>query len=173
MKKVLNNFCSCLIFIVVPFFAEAQKISEKPKQLWTLQQVKEMAKKYNLQDSITPSNRFFLIYVDKKSIDTYLKEESEAVKAKVELMTYLDKTKYVRTYEDYVNLVNALPTIREGIVAMHGGEFKHQIYIRDARKYKWRIYRKAQGALSFERADLPVSENELKWGKRIDNLPKE
>jgi hypothetical protein len=173
MKKTFNILCAFFIALTFPFVSTAQKISEKPKQLWTLEQVKEMAKKYNLQDSITTTKRFFLVYVNKQFIDKYLQDEAKAIRAKAELRIYLEKTKSVRTYEDYTNLVNSLPTIREGIVSMHGGEFKHQIYVRDALKFKWRIYRKDQGALSFERADLPFSEDELSWGVRLDTLAKD
>jgi hypothetical protein len=172
MKKSLNQFCILFILLISSFLAEAQKIAQKPKQLWTIEQVKEMAKKYNLQDSITSTKRFFLIYVNKDDIEKYLREESKAIRAKAELYTYLEKTKYVRTFDDDVNLINSLPTVRETIVASRGGEFKHQLYIRDARKFKWRIYRSEKGALSFERADEPISEDELKWGKRLDTLPK-
>jgi hypothetical protein len=173
MKKVFNVLCTCFFLFIFLSLAEAQKVAGKPKQMYTLVEVKEMAKKYNLQDSITSTKRFFLLYFDKNGIEKYLQEESKAIRAKVELLTYLEKTKYVRTFDDDVNLINSLPIIREGIVKSRGGEFQHQLYIRDARKFKWRIYRNEKGALSFERADEPILEHELKWGKRIDNLAKE
>jgi hypothetical protein len=173
MKKSFNGFFFCIILTVVPFLTNAQKLPVQRVQLWTVDQVKEMAKKYKLQDSVTASNRFFLVYENKQTIDNYLKEESEAIKAIIDLHKYLSKTKYVKTYEDYVKLVNSFPTIRASVVKAHGGEVKHQKYIAAALKFKWRIYRKEQGALSFERADLPVSEAELTWGKRIDTLVKE
>ena len=173
MKCISKILYTCLLSLLSLSVVQAQKVVEKPKQLWTLSQVKQMAIKYNLQDSITASKRFFLLYFDKNGIEKYLQEESKAIRAKAELLMYLDKTKYVKTFDDDVNLINSLPTIREGIVKSRGGEFQHQLYIRDARKFKWRIYRNEKGALSFERADEPISEYESKWGKRIDTLAKE
>ena len=169
MGNSIKKHIILLLLAVFPFVGYAQS-SARPAPKWTIEQVREMAKKYNLQDSISSTNRYFLIYTDKKNIEKYLQEESTAIRETREMKTYLEKTKFVRTFDDDIRLLDAYPSVRAIIVKMRGGEFAHKKYIASAQKYKWRIYRNNQGGLAFERADLPVTESETKFGQRIDNL---
>lgn len=170
MNKSIDSIAILFVFSLLPLSVNSQNPT-RPEPKWTIEQVREMAKKYNLQDSISYTNRYFLIYVDKIKVEKYLQEESTAIRETKEMKEYLEKTKFVRTLDDDIRLLNSYPSVKAAIVKMRGGEAGHRRYVQQARKYQWRIYRNNQGGLAFERADLPITESEKKFGQRIDNLP--
>ncbi len=165
MKKITNII---IALFLLQLNLLGQNIS-KAEQKLTLPMVKKIAQKYGLQDSITRTKRYFLVYLDEKAVEAYLKKENDIIYRRKELLRYLELTKNVRTYEDDINLINAFPTVREKIVKFRGGEENHKKYIEEARKYKWRIYRDEKGVLSFVKADSPISTKELRYGQRQDN----
>jgi hypothetical protein len=147
--------------------------SKSYKPQWTIEQVKEMARKYGIEDSISPTKRHFLVYFDKSSIEKYLQKESKAVQAKKEYKAYLSATSKVRTFEDDIKLLEQYPSVKADVVKMHGGDIGYKQYVTKSSKYKWRIHRNSQGGLYFERADLPTTNEEKQFGQRIDNLPRQ
>lgn len=53
-------------FLTLTSKVQSQNPNEKPLvNLWTIEQVKEMAKKYNLQDSISMTRNNFLLFISK------------------------------------------------------------------------------------------------------------
>ena len=172
MKKITNILLAVVGIVIIPLFAFSQNtLPKSPKALWSLEEVKQMAKKYDVQDCVSAEKNTYLLYVDKKNLDAYFAQEAKAQKKRAESNAYLQKTKFVRTFEDHDNLINAYPSVRANIVKSRGGEEKHQEYIKAACQYKWRIYRNVHGGLAFYRADEPVMGSEAEWGQRIDNLP--
>ena len=173
MKKNIKFYAIFIFLFAFSLVLVSQNTPIKePKQLWTIEEVKDMAKKYNFQDSISSTKRNFLVYLDKKGIEKHFMDEVKVRQHRNEMKTYLEKTKYVRTFDDDNNLLNSYPTVRAQTVKGRGGEIKHLEYIKAARKYQWRIYRNSIGGLAFYRADQPVMKSESDWGQRIDNLPK-
>jgi hypothetical protein len=172
MKNSIRFFAT-LIMLAFCLIASAQNATVKAKKLWSLAEVKAMAKKYHLEDSVTLPKNEFLVYLSKKSLDNHFKREAEVAKKNFDWSEYLSKTKYIHTFEEDAKLMESYPAVRKAIVEMRGGEQAHQAYVAAAKKYQWRIYRDNTGGLAFFRADLPVNEREFHYGKRIDTLPKE
>jgi hypothetical protein len=164
---------SSIYFIGFSVIAKAQNTAVTPKKMWTISEIKEMAKKYNLQDSVVLPRNAFLVYLNRKTLDFYLKRQSAQARENQEWFEYSAKNQYVRTFDEDAKLVELYPTIRASIVKSRGGEKAHQEYIAAARQYQWRIYRNSDGGLAFFRADQPIEEREFQYGKRIDNLQKQ
>jgi uncharacterized membrane protein len=174
MKKlIIYSVVAISIFLNTDL--NAQNANTKPipsmKQLWTLEQVKAMAKKYNYQDSISEKKNNLLLYMTKEQIEEHLSSEFNIKEYRKEMNTYLANTKNVKNYDDFLKLINSLPRVKKQLVKLEGGEASFEKKINDAKQYKWRIYRNPEGALSFFRADTKIITSELKNGKRIDNLP--
>ncbi|MDZ7876047.1 MAG: hypothetical protein U5L45_00170 [Saprospiraceae bacterium] len=173
MKNSIR-FLTTVLLLVCCFVTNAQnKTAPTAKKLWTIEQVQEMAKKYNLQDSVLLPRKAFLVYLSKKNIDAHLQRMSASVKADKDWSEYFAKTKDVRTFDEDAKLVEVYPAVRAAIVKMRGGEQAHQKYKMSASKYKWRIYRDNNGALAMFRADQPVEAREFQYGVRVDNLQKQ
>ena len=176
MKKANKYFC-IIIITLLPIFSYSQnspnqQLPSKLEQLWTINQVKDMSKKYNLQDSVVLKRYSFLLYTSKENMEKYFHREAKAIQLNAEFSAYLSKTKYVRNHDDYEKLLNFFPNVKTDIVKSYGGEQGFNEYVKEARKYKWRIYRNPKGGLGFWRSDTNITQEELKFGKRVDNLPK-
>lgn len=168
MKRSVNILI--LIFAFV-FSANSQNMPKDAKKLWTIAEVKVVAKKYNFEDSVTLPRFTVLQYLDKKNMEYYIKINSESAQKNKQWTEYLKKTQFVRTFDDYAKLVESYPLVRQAIVKTRGGEQAHQDYIASAKRYRWRIYRNTDGGIGIYRADSPIGSTELQWGQRIDNLP--
>ncbi len=167
MKKV--SLCIILFFTSLNFINSQNKVSKK---IWTVQQVKEMAKPYNLQDSVSETKNNLLLYMTKSEIVSYFNREVKYREFYKAYTYYREKSKSVRTYSDYFNLLDQVPLIKEDVIKSHGGEDNYAKFKQDALKYQWRIYKDTNQDLRFIRADTKVTPNELKIGTRVDNLPK-
>lgn len=172
MTSLINLPILFSIVLLFPLSANAQDTLPKLKQLWTLEEVKEMAKKYNLQDSVGPKKNNFLLYTKRRSIEKYFQQVTKDIQMREEFKAYLAKTKNVRTYEEFENLLNSFPNVKAVLVESQGGEDNYKKYMKESRNYTWRIYRNKDGGLAFFRADEAITEGEFQCGQRIDNLPK-
>ena len=172
MKNLIN--LSTLFFITLFFHVDANAQDTLPtlKQLWTLEEVKEMAKKYNFQDSIGSGKNTLLLYIDKRGIEKYFQQQAKAIQIHNEFKAYLSKTINVRNFEDLEILLNSFPNVKDAVVKSHGSENNYNKYMSEVYCYCWRIYRNKDGGLAFFRADEEITEHELNCGQRIDNLPK-
>ena len=177
--KNSNKYLNIIMLIFLPILSYSQDSPKqkepKLKQLWTLAQVKEMAKKYNLQDSVVLKKYNFLLYTKKRSVEKYFQKEAKEIQIREEFKTYLSKTKNVRTYKDYENLLNSFPNVKQAIAQSQGGEVAFDKYLKESSKYTWRIYRNKDGGLGFYYANEAIDEEEANYAKRcqrIDNLPK-
>ena len=165
MKKLM--FC---LLSLQSFFLSAQ--DKFPGQLWTVKEVQEVGKKYEFQDEISTTKNNMLLFMPQRDIEKYFAKERETMLTKKEFALFRDKTKYVRTYEDYSNLVETYPRVRKLLVKSFGNEEGYQKEKNAHIKTKYRIYREDNGALKFVKAENEVSDSEHKMGQRIDNLPK-
>jgi hypothetical protein len=168
MKKLMSILG--LLTIVAINILEAQNLSKK---LWTLSQVKEMAKSYNFQGEISETKNNGLLYLTKEQLIEYFNEESKTRKNIAEFEIFIQKTKYVTTVEDYYRLINSIPSVREDFVKkIFKSEQKFISNYEKAMKLKWRIYRNNKGEMSFYEADKPVGSEEHMKGTRQDKLSK-
>ena len=166
-----------LIFLPILSYSQDSPKQKEPKlkQLWTLSEVKEMAKKYNLQDSISLKKNSLLLYTKRSSIEKHFQQEAKMIQIHNEFRAYLAQTINVRNFEDYEILLDSFPNVKEAIVKSHGGQQAFNKYMQEACIFTWRIYRNKDGGLGFYRADLALDEEETEYAKncqRIDNLPK-
>ena len=81
---------------------------------------------------------------------------------------YFEKTKDIRTFDDYCKLMDALPNMKRMEVESYGGEAKHQQWVESRRNIAWHIYRDYKGMLTWVRPEddnrgIPIP------GERIDN----
>ena len=166
------NKISKISIIVVLTFSITHLYSQVMKKLWTVEQVKSIAKKYGMEDYVSDTKNTALLYDKKEDIEKYFQEESKVKQRIKEFKEYSEKTKYVRTYDDYLKLLEQYPTLKAQLEKSQGGSEEYAKYNAEAKKEKWRIYRNASGGLSFQNAALPIEPQELQWGKRVDNLPK-
>jgi hypothetical protein len=138
----------------------------------TVEEAKQMAKKFNLEDSVSFKKNNILLFLPKEKAEKYLLSMSEGIKRNNEFNIFLNKTQYVKSYSDYFKLINSMPNVRKGWVDGFGSEKKYNDYIKETLKNNWRIYRTAKGELKFFRSDTKISQVELNLGKRLDTLPK-
>jgi hypothetical protein len=167
MAKII----SLLLIIILANRLDAQELSKK--RIWTLAQVQEMAKPYNMEGEISETKNNALMYFTKEQLIEYFKEESKTRKDIAEFELFVKKTKYVKTVEDYYRLINSIPSVREDFVKkIFKSEAKYVSNYEKAMKLKWRIYRNDKGEMSFYQADTPVTPIEHTKGVRQDKLPK-
>lgn len=173
MKKLilLIVILSITVFLKQYSFCQTPNSGITTKPLWDIQDIKSIAKKYDLQDSV--SDRYkFLIYVNKNDIEGYFDDMAKVVKQRKTYNNYYSETSKIRDYKDYILLLEKYPEVKKDIIKSHGSEIQYNRYIKSALKYNWRIYRNQNGGLSFYRADTDIDKSELNRGRRIDNLPK-
>ncbi|MBL7818411.1 MAG: hypothetical protein JNL70_25595 [Saprospiraceae bacterium] len=169
MKKTII----VLLCLLMQLSSKSQDVFATAKKLWTIEEVKAVAQKYNFEDSVVLPRFKYLQYMDKVNMEYYIKENAKVAQSMREMLEYVKQTKYVRTFDDHEKLVNRYPSVREAMVKMRGGEEAHDCYVESANKYGWRIYRDSGGALTFLRADEPIDAEEYQYGQRVDNLPPE
>lgn len=171
MKKI-SQLSTIILLIGFNYHATSQ--AKLPPRKWTVEQVKKMATPYGMQDSISETKNVLLLSMDKAFIQSYFKRQVDHKENTKQTNAYLTETANVRTYRDYVNVLKKHSSIRAAILKNRGITEQEQDKLDyEAMKINWRIYRNKSGGLYLERADKPVTEGELKFGKRIDNLPKE
>lgn len=169
MKKII--FISfCLYQITSVTFSQN---SANHLQKWTLDEVKNMVKKYNLQDSVTTTKNNGLMYKDKAEIEQWAQSWVKSNEERAEISAYFKDTEKVRSRADYFKLLDSYPTIKQKIVKSYGGEIGFQNYKETSLKAQWRIYRNEKGELAFRPANFPISEEEKCLGKRVDILPQQ
>ena len=164
-----------ILVILTLCFLQKNVIGQNNKQLpamkplWSVEQVKEMAKKYNLHDSISATKNNLLLFMTKEQIENYFKDEFKNRHLIKESKEYRSKTKDVRNYKDFLNLLAQYPTMKAKAELSHGGKDGFEKYNRDALNIKWQIYRSNDGGLTFIN---PASKcaTDLSKLQRLDNL---
>ncbi len=140
-------------------------------QKWTLNEVKSMVKKYNLQDSVTATKNNGLMYKEKAEIERWGQSWAKSIDERAKITTYFKDTETVRNRADYFKLLDSYPSIKQVLIKSHGGEIGFQKYKEVSLKTLWRVYRNDRGELAFRPASNPISEEEKYLGKRVDTLP--
>jgi hypothetical protein len=160
-----------ILLILVSWLHFVANGQERQKPQMTIEELTTIAKKYGLENMVSQNKG--LVYSDKKEVEQYFQNESKAQKSSAEFSLMMTKTKNVRTYKDYFNLLDASPLVKEQFLAAHSwNEEAYQKYVSSFAKYKWRIYRDEFGGISFYRADTKIAKEEPKQSLRIDRLPK-
>ena len=162
-----------LFLLSIPFalaltMCKTQPIEHKLSPQITWEQVQAVAKKYGLQDSITQNNSNGLVYMSLEVLEQYMIDTKKSVDAGKEMAIYFEKTKDIRTFDDYCKLMDALPNMKRMEVESYGGEAKHQQWVESRRNIAWHIYRDYKGMLTWVRPEddnrgIPIP------GERIDN----
>jgi hypothetical protein len=165
----MNKLSQILIPLIVMFFTSLM-YSQNQKKLWTLEQIKEIAKRYGMEEYVSKTRNTALLYEKKEDVEEYFKEESELFKREKIFQAFSERTKYIRTYDDYLNLLKQYPIVEAEVEKTHGGKEAFSKYNEIAKKEKWRIYRNKSGGLAFRNAAFPIEAGELNFGKRVDNL---
>lgn len=173
MKKIIFT-TFCLQFILAVCFSQnTTKTRHVLTQKWTLEEVKNMVKKYNLQDSVTTTNNNALMFFDKNEIEFWCQNRLTGIRERTIRERYFKDTEKVKSRVDYFKLLDNHPSIKQIIVEGHGGEDGFQKYKARVLKSDWRIYRNEKGELAFRPAKYPISEEEQHLGKRVDTLLKQ
>jgi hypothetical protein len=167
--KIILKVSIILLLASFAFIAKGQSSSNK---LQTVEQVKNLAKKYGLQDKLQESEFTFLKNKSENTVNDYLKTRYTFELREEAVKKFRAKTLYVRTMKDYFELIEKDPTIREIEVKIYGGEEAYKNYFHEMIKYQYRIYRDTNGALSFFKKESPFRAQESISGTRIDNLAK-
>ena len=169
MKKISILICiAALIFKCT--FAFSQTI--KRSQLWTIEEVQQIAQTYKFPITISNTQNNLLLYMSKPEIDAYFKRQVKNLEIGKENAVMMQKTELVKNMSDYINLIESLPLVKEQMVKAYGGIEKYNEHVLKSCKYDWRIYRDKKGALYFYRSENEISESELAKGQRIDDLQK-
>ena len=163
MKRPLYLLIIFLLFSS-PFIAKGQPNVSK-------EQVRNMAKKYGLQDKLQEKEMALLSNQPEKMVNDYLKKRYDFEVREEIVRKFREKTLYVRSMKDYFELIEQNPTARQIEINIHGGEKSYKEYYKEMIKYQYRIYRYPNGALAFLKKESPKSAEESQFGQRIDNLP--
>ena len=169
MKKI-SVFIYIIALIFKCTFAFSQ--TKESSQLWTIEEVQQIAQTYKFPITISDTQNNLLLYMPKPAIDAYFKKEVKNLEIGKEYALMRQKTESVRNMDDYINLIESLLLVKEQMVKAHGGIEKYNQFVLENCKYDWRIYRDKKGALYFYRNENEVSESELAKGQRIDDLQK-
>lgn len=167
MKKIIF-ITTCLTLVWGMTFSQN---SAKSSQNWSLEEVKNMVKKYNLQDSVTATKNNGLMYADKIEIEKWAKSWVRAIEQQKERESFFNETQKVRTRADYYKVLETHPLIKQQLVNMQGGEVNYEKHKAETLKTNWRVYRNKKGELAFLPANRPIRAEEKQNGQRIDNLP--
>ena len=142
-------------------------------QVSTISELKLMGKKYGLEDYVSENNNQHLQYETKQDAENYFKQEYETREAIKETEQYLSKTRYVKTPEDWIKLVESMPKTKKELIQLAGSEEKYEAYKQELLCNEQRIYRMPGGCLIFMRYAIKEDKSILpKDVIRIDNLPK-
>lgn len=164
MKIILKISISILFLSIVGIVQGQENVSK-------IAYVKNMAKKYGLQDKLQKNEVAFLSNKPEKMVNNYLEQRYAFEQRELTVKKFRAKTLYVRSMKDYFQLIEKDPVIRKIEVNIHGGEKLYLEYYREMVHYQYRIYRNPNGALAFFKTETPKNSEELGFGQRIDNLP--
>ena len=142
-------------------------------QVSTISELKQIGKKYNLEELVSENLNQYLQYETKQDVEKYFKQEYEVRESIKDAHKYLNDTKFVKTPEDWIKLVESMPRVKQTIIESWGGKEKYDSYKQEILFNKQRIYRLPNGSLLFDRYSIKEDKATLPRDVvRIDNLPK-
>lgn len=161
------------LLIVIFFFFSCQNAKEQkdpePIPTHSFAQVKAVAAKYGLPDSISLETHGLLMYFAQEHLDAYFQRERAARELKAETAIFHERTKGVRSFDDYVALINAFPHTQKSFVNAHGGEKGFEAWKAGHKGVRWHVYRNEHGGVMFVSPDF---NKVVQAGyERIDTLP--
>jgi|GEM_PF-5805306 len=175
MKKII--FC-CLIALLILSACKDSLNDTSPTltippvtltQQFTLEEVKAIGAQYDLDSLVTMEKNSLLLYFTREELDDYFQKEKKNRDSNREYGVYFEKTKDIRSFDDYLHLINSLPIMKERLIERKGGEEGFQKWVEEQRKIKWHIYRDEKGVLTWVR---PKDDDGTIPGERIDNRRK-
>ena len=75
--------------------------------VWTLEEVKSMVSKYNLQDSVTATKNNGLMYKKREDIEDWCQHWVKAINESAIRTAFFKNTEKVRTRADFYNLIDS------------------------------------------------------------------
>ena len=177
MKKFfLKVGCTTILVLILSLniISQTDSNSKKFVKYSTAAEMNILAKKYNMPYVITDSTNNGVLFMFKSQAEAFFKEQSEALNRRKEYKEFLEKTKNVRNYDDYFNLVYSIPTTKAYMIEIFKTEEALKTHWNKVRTQEWRIYRHKSGELRFIPSEEKETANDLKYfGQRIDDLPKQ
>lgn len=131
----------------------------------TWEEVQNAARQYGLESVILEKNNSGLMYLPDSALHAFLQQEKKARDGKAEVDLFLQRTKEVHSFDDYLLLLNSLPYMKSSEVESQGGEAAFQQWVEEQRKINWHIYRTDDGALIWVR---PEDDHGTEQGERLD-----
>jgi hypothetical protein len=142
-------------------------------KLHTMEEVRQIAKEYNMEDLATEENNGSLMYFTKEQLHAYFAKAKKDRAGNQEFLSYQQRTRYVRSYQDYLNLLDSLPNMKASMIEADGGEEQFRLESAEMLKTQWHIFRSEEdGSLAWIHPTTDPSKISPVNGKRIDNLPK-
>jgi hypothetical protein len=171
-----------ILFVTLTWFLTTNLVGQAklPTQLWTLEELKVIAKPYsNVQDLLyyrkENGNYNGLLFRTKDEIITYFERESKVRKRVEESKDFFKNTANIRSVKDYFELLDCHPNVKKNIAAsLLKNNSSFEEYKKDLTSITYHIYRANDGSVHFILPEEEKEENrpDLKEKKRIDNLPK-
>lgn len=170
----MTNNIKFVLVIMLSFSYQIIYSQNNRRQITSVAELKIIASHYNLEDIVSETLNTALQYATKEHAERFFKEQFEARETLKETDMYLQKTKYVHTISDRIDLVNSLPMFKKLEIQSFGGEENWRLENEKQLKGSYKIYRSKNGALAILPSKFKFSpEKEKEIGERLDNLPKE
>lgn len=135
-------------------------------QNFTLEEVKSIGAQYGLDSLVSIEKNSLLLYFTREELDAYFQKEKETRDGMKEYELYFERTKDVRSFDDYLALVSSLPVMKKKLIERKGGEEAFQKWAKERQKVKWHIYRDQKGVLTWV---YPENDPGRPQDERLDN----
>ena len=132
--------------------------------------MKEIATKFGLADSISPEKNSLLMYLTSEQLEERFQKEKEAIDIDQENRIFYEKTKEIRSFNDYIALINAFPLTRKGWVEAHGGESGYSAWVAEHDDVLWHIYRNKNGGILVVKPG--IDKGHYEGYERLDDKPR-
>jgi hypothetical protein len=163
MKHILPYY----IFLLFLIFGckDLSKEEKLPQKNFTIEQVKSVGAKYGLDSLVTEEKNSALTFFSEAELNNFFIKEKNTLDLRKETKSYLERTIWVNSFEDYLYLLDSLPLLKKSEIDAQGGLEKFDKYVDFMKKTKWHVYRFKEGGISFE---YPERDNGKQNGTRMD-----
>ena len=157
---------SFLLFLACCLLATCTQSSGDFVQYHTWEEVQDAARQYGLESVILEKNNNGLRCLPDSALHAFLQNEKAAREGKAEVDVFLQKTKDVHSFDDYLLLLNSSPHMKDSEIKNRGGEAAFQRWVEERRKIKWHIYHTDDGALTWAPSG---DDHGTEQGERLDH----
>ncbi len=170
----MKNFLKILIFLSIQLAFDNSIIGQSGKQISTLAELKKIAAQFGVDELVGENTNKYLQFMPKADVETFFKKQAALKREPADLKLYFEATKSIKTAQDYVNLVNKYPVIKNSLISAIGSEQKFGEYCNFILKEPQKIYRHENGTIELVIDSYKESPEEAaKRGARLDNLPRQ